>query len=143
MTGFASTWTRTRSARYIYADSRIAIKIVNATVAIMSGGEVSTIDASSGLGVTAVRVSVALAAPTVREVPETGLALAAGSPVGVGTALAAAGFDVAEIVKGADAIAIARDAALGSESVCSWRAAVATSANHVRLARTHSAIVLA
>lgn len=109
----------------------------------MSGGEISAIDASPSLGIAAVRVSIALAALTVREIPETGLALAAGSAVSVGTTFAAAGLDVAEIIEGADAVAVARDAALGSESVRSRRAAVATSADHIRLARAHSAIVLA
>lgn len=138
----SATWTGTRSARYIYADPRIAVEIVDATVTIVSSGEVSAIDASPGLGVAAVRVSVALTALAMREVPETGLALAAGSAVGVGTALAAACFDVAEVVKSADAIAVTRDATLGSESVRSWRAAIATSANHVRFARTRPAVVL-
>lgn len=109
----------------------------------MSGGVISTTDASPGLGVAAVRVSVALAALAVREVPETGLALAAGSAVGVGTALATSGLDVAEIVEGADAVAVARDASLGPETVRSRRAAVATSTDHVRLTRTQSTVVLA
>lgn len=139
----ALTWAGTRSARYIYADPRIAVEIVDASVAIVSGGGVSAIDASSSLGIAAIRVSIALAALAVREVPEAGLALAAGSTVGVGTALAATGLDVAEIIEGTDAVAVARDAALGPESVRSRCAAVATSADHVRLARTHSAIVLA
>lgn len=109
----------------------------------MSGGEISTTDASPGLGVAAVRVSVALAALAVREVPETGLALAAGSAVGVGPTLAPAGLDVAEIVEGADAVAVARNASLGPEAICSRRAAIATSTDHVWFARTQSAVVLA
>lgn len=109
----------------------------------MAGGEVTAIDAGSSFRVAAVGVSVALASLTVREVPEAGFALAAGSAVGVGTALAAAGLDVAEVIEGTDAVAVARDTSLGAKSVRSRRATVATSAHHVRLARTHSTVVLA
>lgn len=109
----------------------------------MPGGEISAIDASPGLRVAAVRVSVAFAALAVREVPEARLALTAGPAVGVGTALAAAGLDVAEIVEGADTIAVAGDASLRTESVGSRRATIATSADHIRLARARSAVVLA
>lgn len=109
----------------------------------MPGGEISAVDASPGLRVAIVRVSVTLATLTVWEVPEARLALTAGPAVGVGTTFAAASLDVAEIVEGADAVAVAGDASLWTESVSSRRATLATSADHVRLARARSAVVLA
>jgi len=109
----------------------------------VSGGEVSAIDTGASLRIAAVRVPVALAALAMRKVPETGLALAAGSAVGVRPAFTAAGFDVAEIVEGTDTVAVARDAPFRPETVRSRRATIATSANYVRLARTHSTVVLA
>lgn len=137
------TRTRTRSTSYIHAYPRITVEIVDATITIVSGSEVSTINTGAGFRVTIVRVSVALAALAMREVPETGIALTAGSAVGVGVTLAATGLDVTEIVEGTNAVAVAGDASFRTETVRSRRAAVATSANHVRLARTHSAVVFA
>lgn len=142
MAGFACARTRTRSARYIHANPRIAIEIVDATIAIVPGGEISAVDAGPGLRVTAVRVPVALTTLTMWEVPKARLALAAGPTVSVGATLAAASLDVAEIVEGADAVAVARNAALRAESIGSRRATVATSADHVRLARAHPAVIL-
>lgn len=109
----------------------------------MTGGEVPATGTGAGFRVAAVRVPVALASLAVREVPEAGLALTAGPAVSVGTALAATGLDVAEVVEGAYAVAVAGDASLRSESVRTRRATVATSAHNVRLAGTHPAVVLA
>lgn len=109
----------------------------------MPGGEISAVNAGSGFRVAAVRVSVALATLAMWEVPKARLALTAGSTVGVGATLAAAGLNLAEIVEGADAVAVARDASLRAESVGSRRATIATSADHVRLARAHPAVILA
>lgn len=109
----------------------------------MSGGEISAVGACPGLRVAAVRVAMTLAALAMRKVPKARLALTAGPAIGVGTALATAGFDVAEIIEGANAIAIARDASLWAESVGSRCATVATSANHVWLAWAHPAVVFA
>lgn len=109
----------------------------------MSGGKISAVDAGPGLRVAAIRVPVTLAALTMREVPKARFALTAGSAISVGATLAAAGLDVAEIVEGADAVAITRDASLWAESVGSRRATIATSADYVWLARAHPAVVLA
>ena len=137
------TWTRTCSARYIYTNPRIAIEIVNATVAIVPSGEISKIDAGPGLRVATVRVSVTLTTLAMREVPEARLTLATGSAVGVGATLAASGLNVAEIVECTDTVTIAGNASLRTESVGSRRATITTSTNYIWLARAHSAIVLA
>lgn len=139
----ALTWTRARPAGYVDADSRITVKGIDATVAIVPGGVVSATDASTGLGIAAVRVSVALAALAVRKVPETGFALATGSAVGVTATLATTSFNVAKVVESTDPVAIARYAAFGTESVRARCATIATSADHVRLAGAHSAVIFA
>lgn len=109
----------------------------------MPGGVVPAIDASASLGVAAVGMSVALAALAVRKIPETGLTLAAGSAVGITTALAATGLDVTKVVESTDPVAVARNTTFGPESVRARCATIATSADHVRLAGTHSAVMFA
>lgn len=137
------TWTRTRPAGYIDSDSRVAVKGIDTTIAIMSGSVVPAIDASASLGVAIVRVSVALTALTVRKIPETRFALAAGSTVGVTTTFAATGLNVAKVVQSTDSVAIAGNATFGPESVRTWCATIATSADYVRFTGTHSAVVFA
>ena len=109
----------------------------------MPGGEISTIDAGSGLRVATVRMSVTLTTLAMREVPEARLTLTAGSAVGVGTTFASSGLDVAEIVECTDAVTIAGNASLRTESVGSRRATITTSTNYIWLARAHPAVVLA
>lgn len=109
----------------------------------MSSGVVSAVDTRARLGVAAFGVAVALASLAVREVPESGLALAAGSAVGVRSALASASFNVAEIIQRPYAVAVARDAALWTKTVRPGRATIATSADDVLLARASAAVIFA
>lgn len=138
-----STWTRTGPAGYVDADSRIAVEGVDAAIAVVPGGGVSAVDASTGPGIAAFRVSVALAALAVREIPESRLTLATGSAVGVRSTLATPGLDVAEVIEGSDRVAVAGYAALRSETVSARSTVVAPTADDVRFARTTAAVVLA
>lgn len=109
----------------------------------MPGRVVPAVGAGTGVRVAVVRMAVAFASTTVREVPEAGFALATGATVGVGPTLAPSGVDVAEVVESTDAVAVAGHAALGAEAVGARGAAVATTSHHVRLARTGATVVVA
>jgi len=135
------TRARTCSTRYIHANSWIAVKVVDATVAIVTSSEVSTINASSSFRVAAICMSVAFASLTVWEVPKAGFALTTGSAISIGTAFAAASLNIAEVIESTNAIAIARNASFGTKSICSRRATIATPAHHIRFTWTHSAVV--
>lgn len=137
------TWARTCSARYIYSNPRIAVEIVDASVAVVSSSKISAINACSSIRVATVSMSVAFTALTVWEIPEAGFTLAAGSTVSIWTALTSASFYVAEIVKCTNTIAVTGNASFWTKSIRSWRATIATSANYVWLTWTHSTIIFA
>lgn len=139
MTGFNGSWTGTLPAWYIDADPRITVKVINASVAVVSGRIVPAVYAGSRLRVAAVGVSVTFASTTVREIPKTRLTQTAGSRVGVRVATAAACFYVAEVIEGSDTVAVAWLATFRSEVVRPWCTSVAFTTDYLRLARTPAA----
>ena len=104
----------------------------------VSHGVVLAVNADPGVGVTGVRVSVTLALPAVREIPEAGLALAA-PPAEcwlqsvTGTL---AGVLVTELVLRAEVVTVARLTPGTTESKGCWGAAVTLPAHHEGLTVT-------
>ena len=88
-------------------------------------------------------MSIAVALLAIGEVPVARLALVALASVGVGLAVTLAGGQVTFTVFRADAVAVARLAAVLRESVRAWCATVTLTSDDIGLAPAESSVLVA
>jgi hypothetical protein len=87
-------------------------------------------------------VSVAVALLAVGEIPITNLALIALAAVGVWLTVTLTRCQMALVVLGSNAVAIARLASVGAESIRSWCALITLTADHIWLTLAKATVLL-
>lgn len=135
--------TTARPAADLRTQQRVSIITVQAPVALPTLREVLTLEALSGFRVTRRRVPVTFAHLTVREVPESWLALIALSSISVRVTVTLSGYQIAIIILRSNAVTIASFASLRPKSVRSRCTLVALAPNDIGLASTVSTEFLA
>jgi hypothetical protein len=133
----------TRTTSNLAAQRRISIIRLNTAITVRPCRIILTRNTLASPRITSRRVTITLTHLTVREVPEANLTLIALPAVSIRVTVTLAGHQIAIVVARANAVTIARLAAVRTESVGSWRTLVTLSTHNVFLALTLSAKFIA
>jgi hypothetical protein len=135
--------TRTGTTRHVDADFRLSVEAGSTPFAMLPVRIVGAVGATSGAWVAHLGVTIALTAHTVRIRPEARLTKVTLETVRVLATSALTGAHVAHVVPGSVRVTVTRFAAVRSEVVIAGRTSIASTSDHVRLAFTLTAQLLA
>lgn len=143
MSGSNRIRTTARPATNLRTQQWVSVVPIQAPVALPALCEVLALGTFSRLGITSWCMSVTFAHLTVREVPESWLALIALASIRVRVTVTLSGHQIAIIILRSNAVTIASFASLRSKSVRSRCTLVALTSNDIGFARTVSTEFLA